>query len=57
MYWIRLYYVAGAHDKAGGCVGADLIGLYDVIEVHDMTGGHVWGLIGWGCMVWQEHMI
>ena len=38
------------------CVGVNSIGLYDVAGAHELAGGHVWGLIGLGCMMWQEHM-
>ena len=34
----------------------DWIGLYGVAGAHDMAGGHVWGLIGSGCIMGQEHM-
>ena len=38
-------------------MGVDLIRLYDVAGAHALAGGHVLGLIGSGCMMWQKHMI
>ena len=31
--------------------------LYDVAKTQELAGGHVWGLIGSGCVMWQEDMI
>ena len=33
------------------CVGVDWIGLYDMAEARGMASGHVWGLLGSGCMI------
>ena len=38
-------------------MGIDWIGLYDMAGAHGMAGGHVWGLIGSGCMIGQEHVV
>ena len=37
--------------------GAYWIGLYDMAGALGMAGGRVWGLIGSGCRIWQEHVV
>ena len=38
-------------------MGGDWVGLSDMAGAHAMAGDHVWGLIGSGCMIWQEHVV
>ena len=38
-------------------MGVDWIGLYDMAGARGMAGGSVWGVIGSGYMIWQEHMV
>ena len=38
-------------------MGVDWIGLNDVAGAYVLAGGHVWGLIELGCMMWQKHTL
>ena len=38
-------------------MGVDWIGLYDMARALGMAGGSGWGLIGFGCMIWQDHVV
>ena len=38
-------------------MGVHWIGLYDIAGECGKAGGCVRGLIGSGCMIWQEHVV
>ena len=51
-----MYQEKQAH-YTGGRVGVHWIGLYDIAGECGKAGGCVRGLIGSGCMIWQEHVV